>query len=75
MDNTEKSKSDPKILYAYINGQNTRKEHVILLIEPSKKHLTDKNEIVERLNWQNVGQLNRCDKSLSLQAFNSRSEK
>ena len=73
MDIAEKSKSDPKILYAYVNGQNAKKDHVRLLIEPSGKHLTDGDEIVECLNGQYAEQFNRLDKSPFPPTFNSRS--
>ena len=73
MNIAEMSKSDPKILYAYVNRQNTRKERIRLLKDSDGNELTDGMDIVECLNKQYSSQFNRNIQPTTLPNFSSRS--
>ena len=64
--------TEPNILYANVNDQNIRKNHVRLLIAPNVNQLTDGEEMVECLTTKYSGQFNRCEKSSTPPHFNLR---
>ena len=56
MDLASKSKVHIKLLYAYVNSQNSRKEKIRLLITSEGDNLVDELNIVEFLNNQYIDQ-------------------
>ena len=72
IDIAERSKSDPKILYAYVNRQNTRKERIRLLKDSDENQLTDGIDIVESLNKQYTSQFNRNTEPMTPPIFGPR---
>ena len=52
LDIASKSKANPKLLYAYVNSQNSRKEKIRMLITVDGDHLLEGSDIVECLNNQ-----------------------
>ena len=68
-----KSKANPKLLYSYVNSQNTKKEKIRLIITAKGKQLVEGSDIVECLNSQYLDQFTRDDPACSPPMFDSRS--
>ena len=64
-----KSKANPKLLYSYVNSQNTKKEKIRLIITAEGKKLVEGSDIVECLNSQYLDQFTRDDPACSPSRF------